>query len=177
MVLYLQSPKVCTVKTNSLTGWGEFIISQSSFLLFQNQTCFLPRPPSTVFSLSDHTTSTQVSMAYTDDTLDLFCIHSQHPGPVTFLPPLEWGNCISGVFITPVQTLILMVLTCPCPGWSVSILRPTDLFSSSLCPYYLSYCSAHSTFSISICRDICLVNLEKQSHEKPERCLQIFLFF
>lgn len=105
--------------------------------------------------------------------MTFLCIHSQHPGPVTFLFPLEWDNCTSGVFITPVQTLILMVLTCPCPGCSV--LRLKGVFSSSLCPWYLSYSSAHNTSSINICRDICIVNLEKQSHEKPERCLQIFL--
>lgn len=147
MVLYLQSLKVCTVKTNSLTGWGEFIISQTSFLLFQNQTCFLPSPPSTVLSLSLSAIASPAPRCpwHTLMTLLTFlCIHFQHPGPVTFLPLLAWDNWLSGVFITPVQTLILMVLTCSCPGWSISILISMGLFSSSLS---LLYCSACSTFS------------------------------
>lgn len=144
IILHLRSPKVCTLKTNLLTGWGEYIISVPKAVLFQHWATFLP---SSLLQcpLNEGSTSIQVSTLHTWwHSSSSFSIHSQHLGPVTFLPPLGLDNCTSQVFPSHPcrpwsQTLSYSVQflcsppVCPCPCWSVGIFRPKSLFSLSLC--------------------------------------------
>ena len=97
----LAVPKSCVVK-NRLTHRMRrmyHIRSQSSFILFQNQTSFLPSAPSTVLPLPGVAPPAPRCPCRTLVTLGpSFHIHSQHPGAGTFLPPVGWDNGVSQVF-------------------------------------------------------------------------------